>query len=110
MPITGELYTFNETNIARVPDEAGVYALYDGTELIYIGRARGTSETIRTRLRSHYNGDEGPCTQAATAYRREVTSSPVERERAVPGELLITLPAVAGIACPYRKLHPHRDR
>ena len=81
MAIGGDLYTFNEENVNRAPEKHGVYALYDGSTLIYIGRAAGDGVTIRGRLQSHFRGDEGNCTKQATRYRREVTESATSRER-----------------------------
>ncbi len=80
MLITGDKYAFTENNVNLAPAEHGVYELYDADETIYIGRASGDGVTIRSRLQSHYRGDEGPCTEAATNYRREVTSRPIARE------------------------------
>ena len=81
MPISSQLYDFTKSNVNEAPAEHGVYQLYDGSATIYIGRAAGESVTIRSRLQSHYRGDEGPCTKAATHYRREVTSRSIARER-----------------------------
>ncbi len=80
MSINGDIYNFSEENVGMAPNESGVYALYDGNVLIYYGRAQGLGVTIRSRLQDHYFGREGPCTQAATAYKRELTSDPVARE------------------------------
>ena len=99
MPITGGRYAFTESNVNKAPAEHGVYVLYGpfplqtessgpfpsmhgrrGDKTIYIGRASGDGVTIRRRLKSHYRGDEGLCTVAATHYRREVTSDPIARE------------------------------
>jgi excinuclease UvrABC nuclease subunit len=80
MPINGEKYEFTAKNVNNAPDEHGVYALFDGDTLIYYGRASGDDVTIRSRLQSHYRGDEGPCTQGATRYMRETTSRPIARE------------------------------
>ncbi len=76
-------YSFTRENINKAPSAAGVYILYVGTETIYIGRAKGTTETIRSRLSDHYHGrgSNGPCTKVATLYSREVTSTPVSREK-----------------------------
>jgi hypothetical protein len=63
-----------------------VYALYDGDELIYYGRAQGRGVTIRSRLRNHLNGDEGACTQGATSYKRAVTERAKEREEELLNE------------------------
>ena len=81
MPITGKTYPFSKQNVDSAPTSHGVYALYDSTTLIYIGRASGDSVTIRTRLQSHHRGDEGPCTKGASHYKREVTSTPIAREK-----------------------------
>ena len=81
MPITGDKYTFNTDNVSRAPQSHGMYQLYDGNITIYIGRAAGTSVTIRSRLQDHLSGREGPCTQGASSYRREENSRPVAREK-----------------------------
>ena len=81
MPITGELYGFTKENVDKAPASHGVYALFENGVLTYIGRASGTGVTIRSRLQSHYSGNEGRCTQAATHYRREVCANPITREK-----------------------------
>jgi excinuclease UvrABC nuclease subunit len=81
MPIAGDKYPFTWENIDKAPEQAGVYALYDGNEIIYYGRAQGDSVTIRSRLADHKSGREGSCTKNASHYRREVTSRPVSREK-----------------------------
>ena len=89
MPVSGDRYPFNAANVDKSPDEAGVYALYDGDECIYTGRAKGDTTTIRSRVQDHLSGREGKCTQEATHYRREVTSSPVSREKELLEEFQI---------------------
>ena len=81
MPISGDVYSFTDENLDKAPDTAGVYALFDGDELIYIGRARGGTTTIRSRLKDHKAGRDGPCTRSATKYSRETCQDPVARER-----------------------------
>ena len=81
MPINGDSYDFTWANVNNAPERHGVYALYRNGRLVYCGRAAGAGVTIRSRLQSHKRGDEGPCTANATRYRREVTESPVSRER-----------------------------
>jgi excinuclease UvrABC nuclease subunit len=81
MPIGGEKYAFTKENVGNAPDEHGVYALYDNSTLIYIGRAAGKDVTISSRLQSHKSGDEGACTKNASHYKRETTSSPIGREK-----------------------------
>jgi len=80
VPVSGDLYTFTQENVDKSPTDAGVYALYDEGVTIYIGRGDGTNG-IRARLQAHKRGDEGKCTQGASAYRREVCTNPVTRER-----------------------------
>ncbi len=80
MPIIGDKYGFTQDNVDKSPDDHGVYELYEGDELIYIGRAAGDGVTIRSRLQDHFRGDDGRCTQQATTYRREVTNTPKARE------------------------------
>ena len=80
MPISGKSYNFGEVNIDKAPAEHGVYVLYGGSPIIYIGQASGEDVTIQSRLQSHHRGDEGPCSKRATTYRREVTAATDVRE------------------------------
>jgi hypothetical protein len=80
MPIGGDRYPRTEKNLKNAPKTHGVYALYEGSRLIYIGRAAGTNVTINSRLNDHARGDDGPCTQAYTHYQREETSNAKARE------------------------------
>ena len=64
MPITGQKYAFTDKNVNNAPASHGVYVLYDGDVTIYIGRASGEGVTIRSRLKSHKAGNEGPCTNS----------------------------------------------
>lgn len=73
-------YDFTKSNVDKSPAEAGVYILYAGETIIYIGRAQGGSTTIRSRLQRHESGAEGSCTQKATAYSRMVTDDSVNLE------------------------------
>jgi hypothetical protein len=90
MPIRGGKVRFIKENVDRAPADRGVYALYDGDELIYIGRAKGGSETLRSRLQSHLRGDEGACTQRATHYQQQHCVDPVGREVALQEEFEAT--------------------
>ncbi len=78
MAVQGDKYTFNEKNIGIAPDEPGVYALYDGNAPIYYG---SSTKSIRDRLQSHFDGDDGPCTKGASSYRRETCNNGLQRER-----------------------------
>ena len=78
--IGGRVYQFNDLNIMLAPEKPGVYALQDGAEVIYYGRAVGPSTTIRSRLQDHHAGREGPCTQGASHFRYEEIPEPERRE------------------------------
>ena len=80
MPVSGDLYTFNQENVDRAPTSDGVYSLHQGGEITYIGKGEGENG-IRARLQAHIRGDEGRCTQQAEKYRREVCGNPTTRER-----------------------------
>ncbi|MFQ5756072.1 MAG: hypothetical protein ACE5H7_08245 [Acidiferrobacterales bacterium] len=82
MSIKSDLQAFSRGDIDKAPDEPGVYALYQGDRLIYIGRAEGglSTTTIRARLKDHCKGHHGPYTEQATHYRCEVTPNPVVRQ------------------------------
>ena len=81
MSISGKSYNFGKVNIDKAPAEHGVYVLYGGSPIIYIGQAAGEDVTIQSRLQSHHRGDEGPCSKRATTYRREITETADLRER-----------------------------
>jgi hypothetical protein len=80
MPIGGDKYAFIPDNVALAPDLQGVYALYQGDDLIYFGRADGDKFTIRSCLQSHLSGKEGPSRQKATHYSREESCQPIARQ------------------------------
>jgi hypothetical protein len=78
--MSNDKYGFTQKNVNNAPEVHGVYALYDGDELIYIGRADGKGVTVRSRLQCHFRGDEGRCTQGATHYWRVGHNNPAARE------------------------------
>lgn len=71
MPEPSRRYRFARLAVLGAPLEAGVYALWDGDELIYYGRAA----SIRERLLEHL--ERGP---AASHYSWEVCADPAARE------------------------------
>lgn len=64
--------------VEGAPNEAGLYALWEDDELIYVGRASATS-TIRQRLTEHLERSSS-CTQRATHYSWELSLRPAARE------------------------------
>ena len=72
-------YPFTRAMIEHAPEESGVYGLFDGHELVYVGKtAPGAS--IKAGLFLHQDGANGACTMKATAYTWEITLSPAARE------------------------------
>ena len=68
-------YPFETWYTDQAPDSIGVYRLQDESgEVIYIGAARGNGSTIRSRLRAHLRGKEGPSTRAAAQFTCEETT------------------------------------
>jgi hypothetical protein len=84
MAITGKKYTFSKKNVDKAPNLPGVFGLYEGDVLIFIGQAKGGKLTIRTCLQLQEAGLDGSCPAKVTTYRREECPNPVIRQ----GELL----------------------
>ncbi len=83
MPIASPRYAFNPTMVSGAPPDPGVFALWEGQELIYYGRAH----SIQARLQEHLERAE-PCTARATHYGWEIASSPAAREAELLREYL----------------------
>ena len=79
MPIRSPKYKLTRMMVDGAPDEAGVYALWEDDELIYLGRASG-SATIRARLEEHLSRSLCPCAENATHYSWELALQPAARE------------------------------
>jgi predicted GIY-YIG superfamily endonuclease len=62
--------------VEGAPDDSGVYILYRGSRVIYIGRA----DSIQARLREHLEGAVCECSRAATHYSWEIVLQPRLRE------------------------------
>ena len=60
----------------QAPASPGVYLLYRGHRLIYIGLA-AAGATIRERLRYHLRGAGGACTRSATEFDYEASAEPL---------------------------------
>ena len=74
---------FTEMNIKRAPSRAGIYALYDGTEIIYYGHALGGGTTIQSRLKDHIAGRDSACTRGARTFSWEACPDPKARDAAL---------------------------
>ncbi len=95
-PLASPKYAFKESLIQAAPEDAGVYLLYYGDTMLYVGTAKGQGnpdtppdtmrDTIRGRLLAHFHGDLKP--DMATHYRWEIHSDPDLRV----AELLEMLP------------------
>ena len=56
MPL-GSLIPFADVDWSQVPDQPGVYVIYEGSEVLYVGMAgRNGKGTLRTRLKDHRSG------------------------------------------------------
>jgi hypothetical protein len=80
MPFGGGRYRFTSNMVEGAPADPGVYALWEGEELIYYGRASGNVISIQLALFEHLRGRTGACTQRATHYGWEISLDPVARE------------------------------
>lgn len=92
-PLASPKYAFKESLIQAAPEDSGVYLLYFGDTMLYIGLATGKTnlgrenpDTIRGRLLAHFHGELKP--DVATHYRWEIHSDPQLRV----AELLEMLP------------------
>jgi hypothetical protein len=77
VPIASPRYPFTKRSLDRAPSEAGVYALFEGGELVYIGRA-GLPAGIQTRLLQHLFGVREP--SKATHYAWEICRDAHKRQ------------------------------
>ncbi|HVL36263.1 MAG TPA: hypothetical protein VM489_11385 [Burkholderiales bacterium] len=80
MPFAGGRYRFTRSMVDGAPADPGVYALWEGEELIYYGCAAGLVITIQVALLEHLSGRAGSCTQRATHYGWEICLDPLARE------------------------------
>jgi hypothetical protein len=73
----GEHVPFDERRVSEAPASPGVYLLYRGHRLVYIGLAQ---ETIRGSLRHHLRAG-GACTRSATEFDYETSADPLALHR-----------------------------
>jgi hypothetical protein len=79
MPIGSPRYAFTLAMVEGAPPDPGVYALWQGEELIFYGRALGGETTIQSCLRAHLEAGAA-CASGATHYGWEITAHPRQRE------------------------------
>ena len=52
-----EKISFNEVDWKEVPDDTGIYVIYEGEEVLYVGMAgRSGKGSLRRRLKDHFSG------------------------------------------------------
>ncbi len=73
-------FAFTRAALEHAPEEPGVYALFHGEEMIYLGRASTREHSIRRCLLEHQDGARGACTMKATRYTWEISVWPAARE------------------------------
>ena len=87
MPTLFELrrYPFSTAVVEGAPEEAGVYVLWEGDELTYIGTAGPGDMTIRSRLMEHLLGQDH-CSCSPTHYSWRLARFPQVLEREFLGQ------------------------
>ena len=66
-------YPFTRSAIEFAPEEPGVFGLFDGQELIYVGRGDNRHDhSLRALLLLHQDGAMGECTMKASHYTWEI--------------------------------------
>jgi hypothetical protein len=98
MPINAPRHRFTTWQISGAPAAPGVYLLWEGDELIYIGSTRGDA-SIRSRVQDHYARRVIP--HDATHFTWEMCPRPLEREAELIAEFHIAnsrLPRCNGAA------------
>lgn len=68
--------------VSLAPDTPGVFELWDGDELVYVGRTRDERTTLRAELVQRLLEDHA----SATHFSWEITFDPAARERELLAE------------------------
>jgi hypothetical protein len=80
MPVRSPKWPFTPAAIENSPDDwGGVYVLWQGDTVLYIGAAPDGAPSIKDDLLAHWRGERGPCTQQATHYGWELSQNPRQR-------------------------------
>ncbi len=81
MALGEKLFSATHANLESLPEQSGVFTLYEEGQLIFIGRADGSGHTIRSVVSDHKEGRIGSCTQQFDHYTREATTNVALRYR-----------------------------
>jgi len=81
MALGEKLFPATHANLESLPEQSGVFTLYEEGQMIFIGRADGSGHTIRSVVLDHKEGRIGACTQQFDHYTREVTLNVALRYR-----------------------------
>src|SRR5436190_15806499 len=77
-PEPSRRYRFTRIVLLGAPADAGVYALWDGEELVYYGHASGGKLSVRARLLEHLAGNLPA--ESVSHYSWELCANPAARE------------------------------
>jgi hypothetical protein len=77
MAVSGAQHTYQTAELNAVPDEPGTYELISGQDTIFLGWTEMPG--LKTKIREHYSGKHGSCTQIATRFKFEVHDDPEKR-------------------------------
>src|SRR3989442_11940783 len=81
MPVRSPKWPFTPAAVEYSPDEwGGVYVLWRGETILYIGSAPDGGPSIKGGLPAHPKGERGPRPPEATHYRRGLSPSPKPRQ------------------------------
>ncbi len=81
MALGEKLFSATHANLESLPEQSGVFTLYEEGQMIFIGRADGSGHTLRSVMLDHKEGRIGPCTQRFDHYTREATTNVALRYR-----------------------------
>ncbi len=81
MALGEKLFSATHANLESLPEQSGVFTLYEEGQMIFIGRADGSGHTIRSVVLDHKEGRIGACTQRFDHYTREATTNVALRYR-----------------------------
>ena len=81
MALGEKLFPATHANLESLPEQSGVFTLYEAGQMIFIGRADGSEHTIRSVIFDHKEGRIGACTQQFDHYTREATRNVALRYR-----------------------------